>query len=181
MAYSTQLKARRANRTPRWPLAMEAHYSAQPGEFAALIAYHYEAAGQLVNAAQHEARAAKWTGSTNSAQAIKHWRKVWTLLEGQERSPQVNSLRGPRRGRIVYLGWREGLSPEEVQLIIHEAIGHASEVDSRLVQLLLFAQGRILQSGGGAADDYVGMRPQGPVPHALRAGTRAGSQCSTWP
>lgn len=155
VAYSTQLKARRANLHAAVAMAMEAHYSAQPGEFAALIAYHYEAAGQLVNAAQHEARAAKWTGSTNSAQAIKHWRKVWTLLDGQERSPQVNSLRALAGGRIVYLGWREGLSPEEVQLIIHEAIGHASEVDSRLVQLLLFAQGRILQSGGGAADDYV--------------------------
>lgn len=155
VAYSTQLKARRANLHAAVAMAMEAHYSAQPGEFAALIAYHYEAAGQPVNAAQHEARAARWTGSTNSAQAIKHWRKVWTLLDGQERSPQVNSLRALAGGRIVYLGWREGLSPEEVQLIIHEAIGHASEVDSRLVQLLLFAQGRILQSGGGAADDYV--------------------------
>lgn len=155
VAYSTQLKARRANLHAAVAIAMEAHYSAQPGEFAALIAYHYEAAGQPLNAAQHEARAAKWTGSTNSAQAIKHWRKVWILLDGQERSPQVNSLRALAGGRIVYLGWREGLSPEEVQKISHEAIGHASEVDSRLVQLLLFAQGRILQSGGGAADDYV--------------------------
>jgi adenylate cyclase len=134
---------------------MEAHYSTQSGEFAALIAYHYAAAGDFLNSAQHEARAAKWAGSTNSAQAIKHWRKVWTLLEGQERSSQVNSLRALAGGRIVYLGWREGLQPEEVQQIIQEAIGHASEVDSRLVQLLLFAQGRILQSGGGAADDYV--------------------------
>lgn len=155
VAYNTQLKARRANLHAAVAIAMEAHYSAQPGEFSALVAYHYAAAGQLVNAAQHEARAAKWTGSTNSAQAIKHWRKVWALLDGQERSPEVNSLRALAGGRIVYLGWREGLSPDEVQLIIQEAIGHASEVDNRLVQLLLFAQGRILQSGGGAADEYV--------------------------
>lgn len=155
VAYNTQLKARRANLHAAVAITMEAHYSAQPGEFAALIAYHYEAAGQFLNAAQHEARAAKWAGSTNSGQAIKHWRKVWALLEGQERSPQVNSLRALAGGRIVYLGWREGLSPQEVQQITQEAIGHASEVDSRLVQLLLFAQGRILQSAGGAADDYV--------------------------
>jgi tetratricopeptide (TPR) repeat protein len=134
---------------------MEAHYSTQPGEFAALVAYHYASAGQFVAAAQHEATAAKWAGSTNSGQAIKHWRKVWSLLEGQQRSKEVNSLRALAGGRIVYLGWREGISPQEVQLIIKEAISHASEVDSRLIQLLLFAQGRILQSGGGAADDYV--------------------------
>lgn len=155
VAYGTQLKARRANLHAAVAVAMETHYSAQPGEFAALIAYHYEAAGQLFNAARHEARAAKWTGSTNSAQAIKHWRRVWTLLDGQARSSDVNSLRALAGGRIVYLGWREGLRPQEVQQIIPEAIAHASEVDVRLVQLLLFAQGRMLQSGGGAADEYV--------------------------
>lgn len=155
VAYGTQLKARRANLHAAVAVAMETHYSAQPGEFAALIAYHYEAAGQFFNAAQHEARAAKWTGSTNSAQAIKHWRRVWTLLDGQERSSSVNSLRALAGGRIVYLGWREGLRPQEVEQIIPEAIAHASEVDARLVQLLLFAQGRMLQSGGGAADEYV--------------------------
>jgi class 3 adenylate cyclase/tetratricopeptide (TPR) repeat protein len=155
VAYSTQLKARRANLHAAVAVAMEAHYSAQPGEFAALIAYHYAAAGQFFQAAEHEARAARWTGSTNSAQAMKHWRRVWTLLEGQKRSREVNSLRALAGGRIVYLGWREGLRPEEVQKITQEALGLASAVDSRLVQLLLLAQGRILQSGGGPADDYV--------------------------
>ena len=155
VAYTTQLKARRANLHAAVAVAMETHYSAQPGEFAALVAYHFEAAGQFVQAAVHEATAAKWLGSTNSAQAIRHWRKVWTLLDGQERSLQVNSLRALAGGRIVYLGWREGVRPDEVQQIIHEAINLAHEVDTRLVQLLLFAQGRILQSGGGPADDYV--------------------------
>ncbi len=155
VAYATQLKARRANLHAAVAVAMEAHYSAQPGEFAALVAYHFEAAGQFVQAAVHEATAAKWLGSTNSAQAIRHWRKVWILLDGQERSLQVNSLRALAGGRIVYLGWREGVRPDEVQQIIHEAINLAHEVDTRLVQLLLFAQGRILQSGGGPADDYV--------------------------
>jgi class 3 adenylate cyclase/tetratricopeptide (TPR) repeat protein len=152
VAYNTQLKARRSNLHAAVAVAMEAHYSAEPGEFAALIAYHYASAGQLVNASLHEARAAKWAGSTNSAQAIKHWRKVWSLLEGQERSPQTNSLRAMAGGRIVYLGWREGLPAEEVQLITSEAIAIA---DGRMEQLLVFVQGRMLQSAGGPADDYV--------------------------
>jgi class 3 adenylate cyclase/tetratricopeptide (TPR) repeat protein len=152
VAYNTQLKARRANLHAAVAVAMEAHYSAEPGEFAALIAYHYASAGQLVNASLHEARAAKWAGSTNSAQAIKHWRKVWSLLDGQERSPQTNSLRAMAGGRIVYLGWREGLVPEEVQVISREAISIA---DGRMEQLLVFVQGRMLQSAGGPADAYV--------------------------
>ncbi len=156
VAYSTQFKSRRANLHAAVAVAMEAYYSAQPGEFAALIAYHYESAGHVLKAAQFEASAAKWAGSTHSGQAIRHWRKVWTLLEGQAPSQQVNGLRALAGGRIVYLGWREGLSPHEVEQIIQQAIGLASDVDPRLIQLLLFAQGRILQSTGGAADDYVG-------------------------
>lgn len=152
VAYNTQLKARRSNLHAAVAVAMEAHYSAEPGEFAALIAYHYASAGQLVNASLHEARAAKWAGSTNSAQAIKHWRKVWSLLEGQERSNETNSLRALAGGRIVYLGWREGLAPEEVRLISREAIAIA---DGRMAQLLVFVEGRMLQAAGGPADAYV--------------------------
>ncbi len=152
VAYNTQLKARRASLHAAVAVAMESHYNTAPGEFAALIAYHYAAAGQFVNASLHEARAAKWAGSTNSAQAIKHWRKVWSLLEGQERSHQTNKLRAVAGGRIVYLGWREGLPAEEVQMISREAISIA---DANMHQLLVFVQGRMLQSSGGSADDYV--------------------------
>lgn len=152
VAYNTQLKARRSNLHAAVAVAMEAHYSSEAGEFAALIAYHYASAGQLVNASLHEARAAKWAGSTNSAQAIKHWRKVWSLLEGHERTGETNSLRALAGGRIVYLGWREGLASEEVRRISREAIAIA---DGRMTQLLVFVEGRMLQAAGGPADAYV--------------------------
>lgn len=155
VAYSSQLRARRAGLHAAVAVAIEAHYHSQPDEFAALIAHHYEAAGQPVNAAQHEARAAQWLGATNSTQAMKHWRKARTLLLDQPRSPEVDRLRVRIGGGFVYLGWREGLSPEEVQLIVRETIELATEVDGRLIQLLYVAEGRILQGGGGQADSYV--------------------------
>jgi class 3 adenylate cyclase/tetratricopeptide (TPR) repeat protein len=184
VAYNTQLKARRSNLHAAVAVAMEAHYSAESGEFAALIAYHYASAGQLVNASLHEARAAKWAGSTNSAQAIKHWRKVWSLLEGQESEPQVNSLRALAGGRIVYLGWREGLAATEVELISREAIAIA---DARMAQLLVFVQGRMLQSAGGPADAYVecvqramAMSPETQTPGRQALLYVALSQAYTW-
>jgi len=155
VAYSTQLKVRRGSLHSAVAIAMEAYYAEQLDEYAGLIAYHYEAAGRTLDAASYAARAARWVGSTDSAQAIKHWRKVRVLLQGQPRSAQVDSLRALAGGRIVYLGWREGLGLEEVQLLIQEAMELASEVDIRLVQLLLFAHGRMLQSSGGPADGYV--------------------------
>jgi adenylate cyclase len=156
VAYSTQLKVRRGPLHGAVAIAMQDYYRDQLDEYAGLISYHYESAGQFLDAADHAARAAQWVGSTNSALAIKHWRKVRALLQDHPRTGQVDSLRALAGGRIVYLGWREGLGLQEVQLLIEEAMALASEGDSRLVQLLLFAHGRMLQSTGGPADGYVG-------------------------
>jgi class 3 adenylate cyclase/tetratricopeptide (TPR) repeat protein len=155
VAYGTQLKTRRAELHAAVAIAMEQHYRDQPDEFAALIAHHYEAAGQPTNAAVHEARAAQWLGATNSTQAMRHWRKARALLMDQPRSPDIDRLRVRIGSGFVYLGWREGLSPQEVQLIVRETVDLASEIDGRLIQLLLLAEGRLLQGNGGAADDYV--------------------------
>jgi tetratricopeptide (TPR) repeat protein len=155
VAYGTQLKTRRAELHAAVAVAMEQHYRDQPDEFAALIAHHYEAAGQPVNAATHEARAAQWLGATNSTQAMRHWRKAHALLLEQPRSPDIDRLRVRIGGGFVYLGWREGLSPQEVQSIVRETIDLATEIDARLIQLLLLAEGRIMQGNGGPADDYV--------------------------
>jgi class 3 adenylate cyclase/tetratricopeptide (TPR) repeat protein len=155
VAYGTQLKSRRAELHAAVAVAMEQHYRDQPDEYAALIAHHYEAGGQPRNAAIHEARAAQWLGATNSTQAMRHWRKARALLLDQPRSPEIDRLRVRIGGGLVYLGWREGLSPQEVQVIVRETIELATEIDARLIQLLLLAEGRLLQGNGGAADDYV--------------------------
>jgi adenylate cyclase len=150
VAYNTQLKVRRSQVHSSVALAMEAYYCDQLDEYAGLIAYHYEAAGRPLDAALHASRAAKWVGSTNPAQAIRHWHKTRALLKGHQRSAEVDRLRALAGGRIVYLGWREGLSLEEVNELIAEAQDLASEADERLPQLLLFAQGRMLQASGPA-------------------------------
>ncbi len=155
VAYNTQLKVRRSQVHSSVALAMESYYREQLDENSGLIAYHYEAAGRHVEAALYASRAAKWVGSTNPALAIRHWQKTRALLEGQQRSAEVDRLRALAGGRIVYLGWREGLGIEEVNDLIAEAQDLASEADERLPQLLLFAQGRMLQASGGPADAYV--------------------------
>lgn len=155
VAYSAQLKVRRGPLHGAVAVAMEVYYRDQLDEYAGLISYHYEAAGQFLDAAGHAARAAQWVGSTNSALAIKHWHKVRTLLQNQPRSAVTDSLRVRAGGQICVLGWREGLTLKEVQPYIDEATELAGEVDARLVQLLVMAEGRMLQASGGPADGYV--------------------------
>ena len=175
VTYSMQLKVRRVSLHLAVAQVMEAYYREQIEEFAGLIAYHYEAAQEFVPAAQYLARAARWIGATDSAQAVKSWRKVWDLLQDQPRSALADSLRALAGGRIVYLGWREGLTLDEVQRLTGEALVLAAHGDARLVQLLLFARGRMMQSSGLAADLYVGslLEALSLSPGTLDAGRRA--------
>ncbi len=154
VAYGAQLKAKRAAIHSSVANAMEHYYADQLDEFSALISHHYEAAGQALNAAEYSGRAARWLGATDSSQATKHWHKARALLAG-EGSQQADRLRAMACSQISLLGWRDGLSLEEVQPFIEEAMGLASSVDDSLIQLLLMIEGRMLQASGGPSDWYV--------------------------
>jgi class 3 adenylate cyclase/tetratricopeptide (TPR) repeat protein len=155
VAYGSQLKARRSSIHAKVAAVMEAHFEDRLDEFAALIAYHFDAAARPYEAARYEARAARWIGATNSAQAIKHWRKVWESLRHCPRSEDTDRLRTLAGGQIGVLGWREGAKFEEVKPVIDEAIELASGKDERLVQLLMIVDGRMQVSSGGSADAFV--------------------------
>lgn len=155
VAYATQLKTRRGSRHAAVAKAMEEFYRDRLDEFAALIAYHYEAAGQHLEAASCAARAAKWVGSTKPAQAIKHWQKVRELLRGQPHSEANDRLRMTASGQIAMFGWREGMTAEQAKPFIEEALSWARQVDHAMVQMLLAADGRITVASGGPADFYV--------------------------
>jgi class 3 adenylate cyclase/tetratricopeptide (TPR) repeat protein len=155
VAYGSQLKVRRGQVHASVAGAMELYYAEQLDEYAGLIGYHFEEAGRHLEAARYNARAGAWVGSTNPAQAIKHWRKVRQLLEQVPRSPEVDRLRVTAGGKVALLGWREGLTLEEVKPLIDDALTVANEVDDRLVPWLLTIEGRMLVASGGPADGYV--------------------------
>jgi class 3 adenylate cyclase/tetratricopeptide (TPR) repeat protein len=155
VAYGTQLKAKRATIHSSVANAMEHYYADQLDEFSALISHHYEAAGDALSASEYSARAAQWLSSTDSGQAMKHWHKVRALLENQARSQQSDRLKAMACSQISMLGWREGLSLEQVQPFIEEAMQLADAVDGRLMQFLLMIEGRMTQASGGPADWYI--------------------------
>ncbi len=155
VAYATQLRARRSALHAAVAEAIEAFYGDRSDEFAGLLAHHFEAAGRLEDAANQAARAARWVGTTDPSQAIKHWHQVRVLLRTLERSPASDSLRAMASGQIAMLGWREGMPAEEARGFIEEALGWARELDPSMVQLLLATDGRITVASGGPADAYI--------------------------
>jgi class 3 adenylate cyclase len=155
VAYSTQLRARRAELHAAVAQAMERLYKERLDEFAALLAEHWEEAGRLPEAATYTQRAALWLGTTDSAQALKHWRKLRELLQSQPRSAATDLMRMIANGQILNFGWREGVTAAEAQPLADEALGWAHESGNVFAQtLLLAAYGRIL-AASGAADEYI--------------------------
>jgi len=155
VAYSTQLRARRSLLHARVARAIEQFYPERLEEFAALLSHHFEQAGEVDAAAEHAARAARWIGSTNPAEAIRHWHKVRALKAGQQRSPAGDALRIRASSQIAWLGWREGMTSEDARPFIQEALQWAQDSDDSMIPLLLFVEGRIAGASGGQADAYV--------------------------
>ena len=155
VAYVTQLKARRNALHASVAQAILKFRRGRIDEFAGLLAYHFEAAGRKLEAARYAARAATWIGSTDSAQALKHWRKVHALQQNQPRSRESDNLRIMASGQIAWLGWREGMTADEAKPLIDEALTWSRETDDSMIPLLLFVHGRITVTSGGSADSYV--------------------------
>jgi len=113
VAYHSQLGERRAVVHRRVADALEELYPDKLDERAALLAHHWEAAGDRLVAARWSARAASWVGLNDIAEAVRHWRRVSELVEALPDSAESSALAlGARIARLNY-GWRLGISEQE--------------------------------------------------------------------
>ncbi|MBS0450426.1 MAG: AAA family ATPase [Proteobacteria bacterium] len=161
VAYRTQLKTRRAPLHALVARAMEDFHARRIDEFAGLIAHHYEAAGQTLDAARQAARAAGWISATDTSRAIEYWQSVREWMMDQADTPENNVLRSRASTQIAWLGWREGITVEQAKPLIDEALAWARRDDHRMIPMLLFLEGRIHVASGGASDYYADLVRQG--------------------
>jgi class 3 adenylate cyclase/tetratricopeptide (TPR) repeat protein len=149
VAYATQLRSRLVMSHAAVAKAIEQFEWGKLDEFAGLLAFHYEAAGQPLDAITHLERSARWIGRTNSAEALRSWKKVRALLDDQPRSEDIDRRRVFASLQILDFGWREGISADEAKPYAEEALNLAPNEP-----ILLAGYGRIL-AASGVADDYV--------------------------
>jgi len=112
VAYRTQLKDRRGQTHASVARIIEELSEDRLGEEAALIAHHWEEAGEKVIAARWHARAARWIGIRDYGQAFAHWRRVADLI-GDEGAPDVLALRAEAFHMLPVLAYRTETSDEE--------------------------------------------------------------------
>jgi class 3 adenylate cyclase/tetratricopeptide (TPR) repeat protein len=155
VAYAMQLRSTRRSLHAAVAQAIEGQEWGRRDEFAGLLAHHYEAAGDMVAAAMHLQRSARWVGRTNSGRALADWKKIRRMMQGQPRSKENDELRALAGGQLLTFGWREGMPVEEAKTYVEEALGYAREAGNRRHEALLIAgYGRII-AASGSADEYV--------------------------
>jgi len=155
VAYRSQLAERRAVVHRRVAEAIEQLYPERLDERAALVASHWEGAGDPLAAARWMARAAAWVGLNDLAQAVAHWRRVSQLVEGLPDSPEVSGLALGARIRRLDYGWRLGISEQEAAAHYEAGRELALRTGDRFNLALLTGLYATVRGLAGHVEEYV--------------------------
>ncbi len=150
VAYRSQLGARRAKVHAAVARTIATLYPEQLDQRAAELAYHWEAAGDVLEAARWHARAAEWTAVSDAREALRHWQRVRALLEPLPAAAAMCELGLRARTGILSLGWRLGIDEAEARALLAEgrALAGRTRAPHLLVQLTVaYAAIRVWDGG----------------------------------
>ncbi len=153
VAYRSQLGERRGRMHGAVARAVEEVDAARLDERAALLAHHWEEAGDRAAAAGWSRRAAEWARSHDVAGAMAHWRKARALLRGADRSAENERLELDVCTAILGLGWLAGISSGEAAAVFEEGTLLAARDPRWLARLV--ANYAWVKAGHGEVDEYL--------------------------
>ncbi len=155
VAYRSQLADRRAPVHAAVARAIAARYPERLDERAALLAQHWEAAGNALEAARWHERAAAWSGTSDPGQALRHWGKVRELTDSMSESAETAALGLMARVSLLDYGWRLGILHDEAEALFTEAERMASRAqDLQLRAFLLVSYGVVRATTDGELQEY---------------------------
>jgi len=120
VAYLSQLSERRRRTHAAVAAAMAGQCGNALDERAALVAHHWQAAGESLKAAHWHRRAADWTAGTRSLEAFGHLRQALALLEPLPPTPEALSLTIRTGEALLRLGPFVGLGKEEASAVFEQ-------------------------------------------------------------
>jgi adenylate cyclase len=137
VAQDSLLRERRRELHGRVGRALEAASQESLDETAALLAHHFEEAGEAWEAARWHDRAAGWVRKTDIAEALRHWEQTLFLLERVEDSDEAARLGVDARTGALQVAWRVALPPERCDRLFEDGLELVRRLgDPRLEALL---------------------------------------------
>ena len=121
VAYGSLLRERRAQIHARVARALIELEPERLNERSALIANHFEAAGEMLEAARWNTRAADWALRTDVHESIRRWRNTMALLGDLPPSEEITGIDLRARHRLARWGARAGMPRDEVDQILEDA------------------------------------------------------------
>ena len=136
--------------------AIESQDSTHVDERAALLAHHWEEAGEAWQAACWHKRAADWAGVTNVAEGLRHWERVRSLLRPLPQTSEAVQLGVTACVGHLNLAWRLCAPIQQAREVFEEGCRLAEEAgDVRSRAALHGTYGCALGLLGGDSDEYV--------------------------
>lgn len=154
VALGSLLKDRRRQLNAAVARAIEAQDAEHLDERAALLAHHWEEAGETLQAARWHRRAAEWIAGTNHIAANQHWTRVRALLSTLPDDPESAAFAISACQQLMNIGWRLGVGFKESDELLEQGLAHARAIDDqRAILALTISHGRarLGSDGDGAA------------------------------
>jgi len=156
VTYGSQLSVRRAARHRAVAEAITELHGEPLDSQAALLAHHWEQAGEALEAARCHARAAAWVTSSDREAARSRWLQVRYLLAQLEDSSEKLGLDLLACGQLTMLGWALGASTDEIEALFAEGKNLAERIpDPRPRSVLQAGYAVYVGVSGGDVARYV--------------------------
>lgn len=144
VAYDSQLRARRAQVHAAVARTLATSEAERLDERAALVAHHFEAAGETLDAARWYARAAEWAGLNSPAEAGRHWERVRGLVCADATDPEAVQLAFLARARLLSSAYRVGgLSEEAAGQLFDEARAIADRIGTARARFIVIGSHQV--------------------------------------
>jgi adenylate cyclase len=155
VALGSQLKERRRAVHAAVARAIEEQHADHLEERAALLAHHYEEAGEVLSAVRWHRRAAEWVEHNDVSAATRHWQRVRALRREIPEDREATALGVEACRQILQMAWRFGMGPDEARSLYEEGQALAEAVGDRIASLRISGSYGRARCGAGDVALYV--------------------------
>ncbi len=156
VALRSQLQERRRRTHAAVARALEAAHADRLDETAALLAHHYEEAGEAGAAARWHRRAAEWAGLNDIKAALRHWQRVRELARQVGHGSEAAALTIVACSQALTHGFRLGASATEWAELFEEGCAAAQRAgDLAALARLNASYSAVRGNNQGIAPDWV--------------------------